>query len=43
MRVDSDGCSLYAGGGLLADSKMETEWMETEYKLGTMRALLNKE
>ena len=43
MRVDSDGCSLYAGGGLLADSKMETEWMETEYKLGTMRALFNKE
>lgn len=43
MRIDSDGCSLYAGGGLLADSKMETEWMETEYKLGTMRALFNNE
>ena len=39
MRIDSDGCSLYAGGGLLADSMMESEWMETEYKMDTMRAL----
>lgn len=43
MRVDSDGCSLYAGGGLLADSSMEAEWMETEYKMDTMRALLKNQ
>jgi isochorismate synthase len=40
MRVDSDGCSLYAGGGLLADSNMDAEWMETEFKMDTMRKLL---
>lgn len=40
MRVDSDGCSLYAGGGLLADSNMDAEWMETEFKMDTMRTLL---
>ncbi len=43
MRVDSDGCSLYAGGGLLADSKMEAEWLETEYKMDTMRLLLKSQ
>ena len=41
MRIDHDGCSLYAGGGLLENSVMETEWVETEDKMDTMRALLN--
>ena len=40
MRIDKDTCSLYAGGGLLADSDMETEWRETEMKMDTMRNLL---
>lgn len=40
MRIDSEGCSLYAGGGLLADSNMEAEWNETEDKMQTMRSLL---
>ena len=42
MRIDSQGYSLYAGGGLLADSDMETEWNETEDKMQTMRSLLEE-
>ena len=41
MRFVQDGCCLYAGGGLLADSDLETEWKETEDKMMTMRALLH--
>ena len=41
MRITSDGFSLYAGGGLLPDSEMETEWRETEDKMDTMKALLS--
>ena len=40
MRINRDGFSLYAGGGLLPDSKMETEWSETEDKMETMKALI---
>ena len=43
MRIDHDGYSLYAGGGLLADSELEAEWIETEDKMETMSALLNTE
>ena len=39
MRMENDGFWLYAGGGLLADSDLETEWNETEDKMETMRAL----
>lgn len=31
---------LYAGGGLLVDSEEETEWLETEAKMETMRRCL---
>lgn len=31
---------LYAGGGLLKDSQLESEWQETEAKMQTMRNLL---
>lgn len=31
---------LYAGGGLLATSRLEEEWLETERKLQTMRSAL---
>lgn len=32
--------TLYAGGGLLASSRQEEEWQETEDKLQTMKAVL---
>ena len=40
MRIDNEGCSLYAGGGIMADSEQEAEWRETEDKMGTMRDVL---
>jgi isochorismate synthase len=40
MRIFSNACRLYAGGGLLTDSVEEQEWQETEAKLDTMRRLL---
>lgn len=40
--MNIEGCQyhLYAGGGLLKDSILEQEWLETEAKLETMRSLL---
>lgn len=32
---------LYAGGGLLAESEMEKEWLETEAKMQTMRKVVS--
>jgi isochorismate synthase len=43
MNIDASGYHLYAGGGLLRDSILEQEWMETEAKLETMRRLLIEE
>ena len=40
MNIETDGCHLYAGGGLLKDSTEEQEWNETEAKLETMRRIL---
>lgn len=40
MNIARDTYYLYAGGGLLPDSREELEWQETEAKLETMRALL---
>ena len=40
MNIAKGACYLYAGGGLLKDSVEEQEWLETEAKLETMRALL---
>lgn len=43
MSGDINGTlSLYAGGGLLAVSKLEEEWMETERKLQTMKYVIEK-
>ena len=39
MRMEGRRMFLYAGGGLLADSREEDEWNETEAKMETMRAL----
>lgn len=40
MNVESDKLTLYAGGGLLASSKLEDEWQETENKMFTMLRLV---
>ena len=32
---------LYAGGGILASSETESEWLETEAKMQTMKRLIN--
>jgi isochorismate synthase len=40
MNIKNDSCCLYAGGGLLKDSKEWQEWQETEAKLETMRRVL---
>lgn len=41
MEMEHDMLALYAGGGILQGSNMETEWRETQTKLLTMRRLLN--
>ncbi|WP_294631136.1 isochorismate synthase [uncultured Bacteroides sp.] len=40
MHIDDRQLTLYAGGGLLASSELNDEWMETEKKLQTMKRLL---
>lgn len=39
MRIAGRECRLYAGGGLLAESREEDEWRETEAKLEAMREI----
>ncbi len=41
MRIFSGSFLLYAGGGLLPDSDVDSEWNETEYKMHTMESLIN--
>lgn len=40
MNIDGNNYHLYAGGGLLKESVLQQEWLETEAKLETMRTLL---
>ncbi len=40
MSIMDNNCSLYAGGGLLVQSKEENEWNETAAKMDTMKKLL---
>ena len=41
MNILRDGtCKLYAGGGLLQESEMDTEWRETEAKMQTIKKVL---
>ena len=40
MNISPTTFTLYAGGGLLAASRLEDEWQETEDKLDTMRRLI---
>lgn len=42
MQGTGDGLHLYAGGGLLAASVLEDEWMETERKMQTMKYVIDK-
>ncbi|MGN1374939.1 MAG: isochorismate synthase [Prevotella sp.] len=37
MKVSDEGYDLYAGGGLVAESNVEYEWLETEAKMQTMK------
>lgn len=39
-KIDGDGCTLYAGGGLMPESKAEDEWDETEAKMEAIRRTL---
>ena len=41
MNISGRQCHLYAGGGLLRESTVEQEWLETESKLETMRQVLD--
>lgn len=40
MQIRDDKYRLFAGGGLLKDSEEQTEWLETEAKMETMRRCL---
>jgi len=42
MQIGSKFLTLFAGGGLLASSRLESEWEETEAKLQTMLSLMEK-
>ena len=42
MQVHSDGCTLYAGGGITAESDPEKEWEETTAKLAVVGKILKK-
>lgn len=40
MNIHPSRFTLYAGGGLLASSEPESEWLETEAKMQTMKKLI---
>lgn len=40
MKMSGDVCTLFAGGGLMPESRMEDEWAETEAKMSAMANLL---
>ena len=42
MNIDGRHYHLYAGGGLLTDSTVSQEWLETEAKLETMRRVIRQ-
>lgn len=43
MEVMPGEATLYAGGGILASSEVESEWSETGDKMNTMRSILHPE
>jgi len=40
MHIKDEQLTLYAGGGLLASSELNDEWLETEKKLQTIKRLI---
>ena len=40
MHIENGQLSFYAGGGLLASSELNDEWLETEKKLQTIKRLI---
>jgi isochorismate synthase len=40
--LDTNVLTLYAGGGLMPDSELKSEWEETETKLQTLLSLMDK-
>ncbi len=42
MNIEGSRYHLYAGGGLLTDSTVSQEWLETEAKLETMRRVISQ-
>ena len=42
MNIEGNRYHLYAGGGLLTDSTVSQEWLETEAKLETMRRVISQ-
>lgn len=40
MQIRHDHCTLFAGGGIMPDSELQSEWNETENKLSTMRSCI---
>lgn len=43
MEIKPDETTLYAGGGILASSEIESEWTETGDKMNTMKSILYPE
>jgi len=43
MRIYADQYALYLGGGITADSKVQSEWNETELKSMTMLSVIKSE
>jgi isochorismate synthase len=42
MNIKEHGYRLFAGGGIMKESDMESEWRETVNKMGTMMNLIRK-
>ena len=42
MKINDNAFTLYAGGGILPDSRMEEEWNETVYKMQAMKACIEE-
>jgi isochorismate synthase len=42
MNIGQDFLTMYAGGGILPSSELDSEWEETKAKLQTMLSLIEK-
>ncbi len=41
-KIEEGGCTLYAGGGIMPESREQDEWDETEAKMESMRHLITR-